>query len=324
MFFQVERRNVDSHLQLAVRLHLDLACVKLNNTQGELKRSQETTSQLSKKVDVLENRLKLIEEKVNIEQSHLRVQINNVRSRDARVIDDNLKKIEHEVKILQTQLIKATELEERVTKMEERYKNENQLPRTLRPMAQGGLNQTLLQEQQKKASFIGQNELFKKGIIFDELNSWAKVWEIRGVTDIFRQAACAGPLRGQIESPSFYLGDLKAFGYKCKLCLNPNCVSLNGINIVSLYFKVIKGEYDASLPWPFRKMVTLMIIDQQSNALKNITKSFSTDLVRAWQFSDSVSVHEGGFNWFATLTQLSGRGYLIKDTLIIKVMAKPD
>ena len=313
MFFQVERRNVDSHLQLAVRLHLDLACVKLNNTQGELKRSRETTSQLSKKVDVLENRLKLFEEKVNKEQSHLRVQINNVRSRDSRVIDDDLKKIEHEVKTLQTELIKATKL------MEERYKNEKQ--RTLRPMAQGGSKQTFLQEQRKKALFTLQNELSKKGIIYDQFSSWEKLWKICGITEIFRQAARKG-LRDEIESPSFYLGDSIAFGYKCTLCLNPNHVFL-GKNVVSLYFKVIKGEYDASLPWPFMKIVTLQIIDQQTLLPENITKLLNTLPLGTLKFPNSDTYIKGGFASFASLEELSGRGYLLKDTLIIRVMAQP-
>lgn len=59
---QVQRREVESHLQSDIRLHLDLACVKLHNTevqlsntQEELRNTQETTRRLEEKIIVLEN-----------------------------------------------------------------------------------------------------------------------------------------------------------------------------------------------------------------------------------------------------------------------------
>ena len=48
---QIQRREVESHLQAAMRLHLDLACVKLGDTQKKL---EETTKKLVKRVDALE------------------------------------------------------------------------------------------------------------------------------------------------------------------------------------------------------------------------------------------------------------------------------
>ena len=59
---QVQRREVESHLQSDIRLHLDLACVKLHNTeillsstQEELRNTQETTRRLEEKINVLGN-----------------------------------------------------------------------------------------------------------------------------------------------------------------------------------------------------------------------------------------------------------------------------
>jgi len=69
---KVQQRNIESHLQSATRLHLDLACAKLNNTQEELRDTKrkleekfnvcqnefkETTRKLEEKIDTLENRL---------------------------------------------------------------------------------------------------------------------------------------------------------------------------------------------------------------------------------------------------------------------------
>ena len=44
-FQQFQRKNVDSHLQSAMRQHLDFACIKLNSTQDQL---DETRAQLSR------------------------------------------------------------------------------------------------------------------------------------------------------------------------------------------------------------------------------------------------------------------------------------
>ena len=48
---QIQRREVESHLQAAMRLHLDLACVKLSDTQ---KKFEETTKKLVERVNALE------------------------------------------------------------------------------------------------------------------------------------------------------------------------------------------------------------------------------------------------------------------------------
>ena len=74
-FRQFQRKNVDSHLQSAMREHLDFACVKLNNTQVQL---DETRAQLSR-----------------LTQDQL---INNQESREAT------RKLEEKLKALQRQI----------------------------------------------------------------------------------------------------------------------------------------------------------------------------------------------------------------------------
>jgi len=54
---QVQRRELESHLQSAVRLHLDFACLKLNNTEVKLNDMQETTRKLMVKIDKLEQKI---------------------------------------------------------------------------------------------------------------------------------------------------------------------------------------------------------------------------------------------------------------------------
>ena len=74
LFLQIHRREVESHLQTAFRLHLDFACVKLSDTQDQLNDTQlqlgnlqkefkETTRELEKKIHaVLEKKAQYSEE----------------------------------------------------------------------------------------------------------------------------------------------------------------------------------------------------------------------------------------------------------------------
>ena len=62
-FFKVLREEVESHLQDFMKIHLDLACVKLSDTEDELKKTQdklndtqETTKTLTMKLKTLQGR----------------------------------------------------------------------------------------------------------------------------------------------------------------------------------------------------------------------------------------------------------------------------
>ena len=60
---QIQRREVESHLQAAMRLHLDLACVKLGDTQKKLEEATRKLHKLEKSVNVLEKGIHCSEEK---------------------------------------------------------------------------------------------------------------------------------------------------------------------------------------------------------------------------------------------------------------------
>ena len=61
---KVQRDKVDFHLESAAKLHLDLACVKLNKNNEE---SQEVTRKLEAKIDALEKSMKNLSVKLNRE-----------------------------------------------------------------------------------------------------------------------------------------------------------------------------------------------------------------------------------------------------------------
>jgi len=54
---KVQRVQVDSHLQSATRLHLDLACVKLTNTEAKLNETEQKLEATRKVVEKLDTRI---------------------------------------------------------------------------------------------------------------------------------------------------------------------------------------------------------------------------------------------------------------------------
>ena len=108
ILLQVQRKEIESHLQEAVRPHVDLAFAKLTSTQEELKRSQDLTSKLSEKFNGLESQLKLLEAKFNDQQLIIRRLSSNDHGKKINTLERN-------VGTFQTQLNKkAVELENSV------------------------------------------------------------------------------------------------------------------------------------------------------------------------------------------------------------------
>uniref|UniRef100_A0A8C0BI42 TNF receptor-associated factor n=1 Tax=Buteo japonicus TaxID=224669 RepID=A0A8C0BI42_9AVES len=119
-----------------------------------------------------------------------------------------------------------------------------------------------------------------------------------------------------LYSPAFYTAK---YGYK--VCLR---VYLNGDGTgkgthVSLFFVVMKGDYDALLPWPFRHKVTFMLLDQ--NNREHIIDAFRPDLTSA-SFQRPVNDMNvaSGCPMFLPLSKLQSPkyAYVKEDTLFLK------
>ena len=86
-----------------------------------------------------------------------------------------------------------------------------------------------------------------------------------------RQDAVSGH-QTSFYSPCFFTS---RYGYK--MCAR---IYLNGDGIgkgthISVFFVVMRGEYDALLRWPFRQKVTFMLLDQ--NNVEHVIDSFRPD-----------------------------------------------
>ena len=199
--FQIQRREVESHLQTAMRLHLDLACVRLSDTQ---KKFEETTKKLEKKVNALEKHIHYSE------------------------------------------------------------------------------------------SFT---------------------WRIDGFSEVLKKAKSGEET--QIDSSPFY-----RYGYKCKIQIHPNGFSTGENTHLSLYLVIMKGEYDATLTWPFDKNYTFKLIDQQENEHDRENNVFS--IIPDPKLSNfQRPVQKENVGWgvpqFVSHEKLQKRRYIVDGTIFVQV-----
>ncbi|XP_077335282.1 TNF receptor-associated factor 1 isoform X1 [Lithobates pipiens] len=140
------------------------------------------------------------------------------------------------------------------------------------------------------------------------------LWKISNFTQKSHDAVTGRAI--SLYSPAFYTA---RYGYK--VCLR---IYLNGDGAgkgthVSLFFAIMKGEYDALLPWPFKHKVTFMLLDQ--NNREHVFDAFRPDITSA-SFQRPVNDMNiaSGCPLFCLLSKLqsSKNNYLKDDTLFIR------
>lgn len=86
---------------------------------------------------------------------------------------------------------------------------------------------------------------------------------------------------------------------------------------LSLFFVIMRGEYDNLLPWPFQQKVTMVLLDQTGTS--HLTDSFRPD-------RDSSSFRKptsdmniaSGCPLFVSHAMLEGGKYVKEDTIMLK------
>ncbi len=138
------------------------------------------------------------------------------------------------------------------------------------------------------------------------------VWRI---PDILRRRRNAIEERTtSIYSPPFYTG---RNGYK--MCIR---AYLNGDGMgykthLSLFFVVMKGEFDALLKWPFDYKVSLILVDQ--NHRKHIVQTFKpTPESNSFQRPVSDTNVASGCPQFSKLSVLDDTSYVKDDVLLVQ------
>uniref|UniRef100_A0A674MTH6 TNF receptor-associated factor n=1 Tax=Takifugu rubripes TaxID=31033 RepID=A0A674MTH6_TAKRU len=140
------------------------------------------------------------------------------------------------------------------------------------------------------------------------------IWKIRDYKRRKQEAVAAKTL--SLYSQPFYTG---YFGYK--MCAR---IYLNGDGMgkgthLSLFFVVMRGEYDALLPWPFKQKVTLMLMDQ-GPLKKHLGDAFKPDPNSSSFRRPVVEMNiASGCPLFVSQSVLETGSYIKDDTIFIKV-----
>lgn len=148
------------------------------------------------------------------------------------------------------------------------------------------------------------------------------IWKIEDFREILKDAK-----RGRgtlISSSHFFTGPN---GYKLILDMYPNGNGEGKNTHISVYLRILRGKYDAVLPWPFRKTVTFTLIDQEENRMykQNHIRELSSNQRDSDEFARPVTdCNIGcGFHTFISHQELRRRRYIVDDTLFLQVQTGP-
>ena len=151
------------------------------------------------------------------------------------------------------------------------------------------------------------------------------IWKIERFSEVLRQAKAWE--KNRIESIPFYTDRAESYGYKLRVWIYPNGNGGKVDTHLSVYIVVMKGEYDAILPWPFSKRVNFTLIDQQEDPAErdNVTMyliagNYPESFARP---RENSTINGRGFAEFVTQDKLHSRRYIVDDTLFLQVEVGP-
>ena len=107
-----------------------------------------------------------------------------------------------------------------------------------------------------------------------------------------------------------------------KIQLYPNGYGAAKNTHLSSYVTIMKGEFDAILPWPFLPEITFTLIDQQEDTSQreNVVRSFKanpTGEIFARPVGDENVGR--GFHTFVSHEKLQTRRYIVDNTIFLQV-----
>ena len=140
------------------------------------------------------------------------------------------------------------------------------------------------------------------------------MWKISNLAQQ-RQDAVSG-CHTSFYSPSFYTS---RYGYKMCARIYLNGDDLGRVTHISLFFVLMRSEYDALLRWPFRQKVTLMILDQDS--VEHVIDVFRPDPnSSSFQRPRREMNIASGCPLLCPLIELEKHAYVRDDVMFIKVI----
>ena len=324
--------NMTSHMESEAGQHIGLisdACVTLHHVgsiqstidseldeQREIQRScQRQTQELSQRTNVLETHLtELAANQKMMQQKTLEAcyqSVDNLQKEMKAKMDS----FEQQLRGLTEKCIKCEEIistqSARIQQLEEE---------AARSPQSGGVSQPIQQQFQAQDRVVAAHDikLAEHGLRLDMMDckntEGVLLWKITEIRRRRREAATGKT--PSIYSQPFYTS---ANGYKMCARLYLNGDGMGRGTHLSLFFVVMRGEYDSLLPWPFHQKVTLVLIDQEGH--RHISDTFRPDpSSSSFKRPRSEMNIASGCPLFVSLATLNGGGYVKDDTMFIKIV----
>jgi TNF receptor-associated factor 3 len=305
--------QLDDHSRQNVSVHLDSVCETLNSlsTKHEALTQRHETWQKEGTTEAASKHSKMTAkcEKIHLNVTQLKLKIAEIQSK-AHVEDTDTK-----VAVLNDAIIVLHK---------EIFNDQNRLK------ADAVKDRAMLTSLQDRMTCIVSSQLRLELAVFDledrfktvELGCMdgTLVWKITDVAAKTRQAK-NGEVTS-IYSPHF---TTSRHGYKVCARLYLNGDGMGKGTHVSLFFVLLRGDYDALQQWPFRSKVTLTLIDQLQGK-KHHMDAFRPDTSSS-SFARPISAMNvaSGCPLFIPKSKLeqSGNPFLVNDTLFFKLEVEP-
>ncbi|XP_028362359.1 TNF receptor-associated factor 3 isoform X2 [Phyllostomus discolor] len=296
---------------------------------------KEWSSSLEKKVSLLQN--ESVEKNKSIQSLHNQICSFEIEiERQKEMLRNNESKILHLQRVIDSQAEKLKELDKEIRPFRQNWEEADSMKSSVESLqnrvtelesvdkssGQAARNTGLLESQLSRHDqmlSVHDIRLADMDLRFQVLETASYngvlIWKIRDYKRRKQEAVMGKTL--SLYSQPFYTG---YFGYK--MCAR---VYLNGDGMgkgthLSLFFVIMRGEYDALLPWPFKQKVTLMLMDQGSSR-RHLGDAFKPD-----PNSSSFKKPTGEMNIasgcpvFVAQTVLENGTYIRDDTIFIKVI----
>ncbi|XP_072031639.1 TNF receptor-associated factor 3-like [Amphiura filiformis] len=336
--FQDIRREMEVHIREAQPDHLQLTTKWLEETLLKVTQTQHLVQELTNNKDIMENKL----ESLTTEFSNIQIATkkNEGHTRELQKI---AAKQSDQIDVVQEQVSKCATKEDVVEIKKSFVKpiqdKQDQIDDRLKRLERGGARGGGFESeshQGRNASAAGgvsnarmisvENQvgmhsvrLAEQDIRFQVLETanydGVLVWKIKDFDRRKRDADSGKTL--SLYSQPFYSS---RYGYK--MCAR---IYLNGDGMgkgthISLFFVVMRGDYDALLPWPFRQKVTLMLLDQQTGR-RHLSDSFRPDpKSSSFQRPTTEMNIASGCPLFVNQNVLKDSAYIKDDVIFIKVI----
>ena len=147
------------------------------------------------------------------------------------------------------------------------------------------------------------------------------IWKIDNFSKLMREAK-GGVNRKQTCAP-FYTEN---YGYKLEINIYPNGYGHARGTFLSVFCVIQKGEYDALLPWPFKRKVKFTLLDQQENLEERENHSMvvtTTDDPQVFGRPDEKRIRGYGIPKFISHEKLERGHYVVDDTLFLQYEVGP-